>query len=87
MRRAVCSTLPADKQREVLRAEGRTIVDVGGNVGRAHENDPDGGPINEQLAAKLGGEAHLLLIGASVAVALVWAWSIIRRRSETHDAL
>jgi VanZ family protein len=26
-------------------------------------------------------------IGASVAVALVWAWSIIRRRSETHDAL
>jgi VanZ family protein len=26
-------------------------------------------------------------IGASVAVVLVWAWSIIRRRSETHDAL
>jgi len=26
-------------------------------------------------------------IGASVAVALVWAWSIIKRRSETHDAL
>jgi hypothetical protein len=26
-------------------------------------------------------------IGASIAVALVWAWSIIRRRSETHDAL
>lgn len=26
-------------------------------------------------------------IGASVAVALVWAWSIIRRRFETHDAL
>jgi VanZ family protein len=26
-------------------------------------------------------------VGASVAVALVWAWSIIRRRSETHDAL
>ena len=25
--------------------------------------------------------------GASVAVVLVWAWSIIRRRSETHDAL
>jgi VanZ family protein len=26
-------------------------------------------------------------IGASVAVGLAWAWSIIRRRSETHDAL
>jgi VanZ family protein len=26
-------------------------------------------------------------IGASVAVVLVWAWSIIKRRSETHDAL
>jgi len=25
--------------------------------------------------------------GAGAAVALVWAWSIIKRRSETHDVL